>query len=244
MNYLAALTLFASLALGQASVTFEVASIKPTEPGPKSVTATAGSLVMRGQRQIDLIMWAYRVQDYQVSGPADLREMRFDVAAKASGPATESEMRVMMQALLADRFKLVFHRKTEEKPVYILTVAKGGHKLKEVATEGSPSFRTGKLSLTGSGARISQMTDFLSGDALNAPVIDRTGLTGLYDYAVDINAFVTEQMMRASQNGPPIEAPGIVARALQEQLGLKLDAGKAPVETLVIDHVEKVPTEN
>lgn len=240
---IAALPLFASLVFGQASQTFEVASIKPTEPGPKSVDVTPGSLVMRGQRLYDLILWAYRLPDFLLSGPPELKDVRFDVSARPAGAATEPQMRVMMQGLLADRFKLAFHRKTEEKSVYFLTVAKGGHRLKEVATAGSPSFRTGKLTLIGQGASLAQMTDFLALQ-LEAPIVDRTGLTGLYDYAVDINAFVTEQMVRASQNGPPIEAPGIVARALQEQLGLKLDSGKAPVEIFVVDHVEKAPSDN
>src|SRR5262249_9231900 len=149
----------------------------------------------------------------------------------------------MLQRLLAERFKFEFHRDKKEMPALILTVGKNGHKLKPVEAEGSPSFTTGKLNLTGKGATIAQLTSFLS-KQLRSPVIDQTGLTGRFNYFLDINAYITEEMRRTNSNGPPVEAPSIIADAVQSQLGLKVEAKKAPVEMLVIDKLERTPTEN
>jgi len=187
------------------------------------------------------IRWAYNVLDVQVSGPDWLNSTRFDILAKAGGPAKEPEMQRMMQTLLADRFKLELHRQTKEVNAMVLIVAKGGHKLKEVEQEGSPSFSTGKLNLTGKGATVAQLISFLSRE-IRLPIIDQTGLTGRYDYFMDINAYITDEMR--NQAGPPVEAPSIIANALQGQLGLKVEAKKMPLEVVVIDKMEKTPTDN
>jgi uncharacterized protein (TIGR03435 family) len=85
------------------------------------------------------------------------------------------------------------------------------------------------------------MTEFITRE-IGVLVVDNTGLMGLYNYKVDINAFVTEEMRRAG--GPPIEAPAIVAQAIREQLGFRVDSAKAPIEVIVVDSMEKAPTEN
>ena len=150
----------------------------------------------------------------------------------------------MLQTLLAERFKLSVHRETRQMPVLILTVAKGGPKLKENPVEGSPSFRTGRLNLTGDGATIAEMTAFLSRQ-LRAPILDQTGLKAKYNYFLDINAFLTEEMRQTiPREGLPLETPVFVSKAMQEQLGLKLDSSKAPIEVLVVDSVEKRPSDN
>jgi uncharacterized protein (TIGR03435 family) len=87
------------------------------------------------------------------------------------------------------------------------------------------------------------LADFL-GRELRIPVLDRTGLAGRYDYFLDINSYITDEIRQAGRNGPPIEAPGIISSALQEQLGLRLDSSKAPISMLVVDSIEKEPTEN
>jgi uncharacterized protein (TIGR03435 family) len=101
------------------------------------------------------------------------------------------------------------------------------------------------MNLTGQGATIGQLTEFLSQELRN-PIIDQTGLTGRFNYFLDINAYVTEEMKKSGGpgGGPPPEADTIVAQAIQAQLGLKLDSKKAPVEMFVIDHVTRTPTEN
>jgi len=206
--------------------------------GPASVT-------MRNQRALSFIAWAYGVQDFQVTGPDWLDEKRFDIFAKSAGPATDAELRAMMQKLLADRFQLAVHREKKEKTTYVLTVGKAGHKLEATETEGSPSFQTGNLNLTGRGATIAQMIEFLSKE-LREPVVDQTGLTGRFNYFLNIEPYFTEESRKASQgtNGPPPDGAAIIATAMQAQLGLKMDSKKAMVEMIVVDHIEKTPVEN
>jgi uncharacterized protein (TIGR03435 family) len=236
------LLVFTSLALAaDAPPAFDVASIRPSEGGRENVEVLPGSLTMRNMRLSAAIRWAYNVLDVQVSGPDWLTSTRFDIVAKAGTPAKEAEMRTMMQKLLADRFKMELHRQTKEVSALVLTVGKNGHKLKEVEEEGKPSFQTGRLNLTGKGATVAQLIVFLSGQ-LRQPIIDQTGLAGRYDYFMDINAYITEEMR--SQPGPPAEAPSIIAQALQSQLGLKVDPKKTPLEVLIIDKIEKTPTDN
>ena len=227
-----------------AGAAFEIASVKAGTPGPERIEVGPGSVTMRNVRMPGCIRWAYAVREDQVSGPAWMNDVWFEITGKSAGPATPEELRQMMQTLLAERFKFTFHRQTKEMQSLVMTVAKGGHKMKAVDAEGTPSFKTGKMNLTGTGATLSQMTDFLAHE-LRYPVIDQTGLTGRFDYFLDIGSYVTEEMMKNNSNGgPPPDAPTIVAQAMQAQLGLKLDAKKAPVEMLIVDTLEKTPTEN
>jgi uncharacterized protein (TIGR03435 family) len=248
MRFIAGLFLCASLvATAQPAdrPAFEVASIKPGEPGKEVIEQAPGSVSMRHARLSAVIRWAYDVQDYQISGPPWLNDAWFEVWAKAGTPAKEAELRKMLQTLLEDRFKLAVHRQSKEIAALILTVGKNGHKLQAVETEGSPSFKTGKMNLTGQGATLGQMTEFLSRE-LRFPILDQTGLSGRFNYTLDIASYVTEEMRKSGgpDGGPPPDAPSIVAQAIQAQLGLKLDSKKAPIEMLVIDRVEKTPTEN
>jgi len=230
--------------------TFEVASVRTSPPGqdgrdwgPPSTEVAPGNLVMRNTSLADAIRWAYDVQRYQIIGPAWLDDLRFDILAKAGSPTPSAELRLMLQSLLGERLKMAVHRENREMSVLILTVGKNGHKLKETTVEGSPSFRTEALKLVGQGASIGQMTEFLSRE-LRTPFLDQTGLKGKYDYTLDISAFITDELRQAARNGPPMEAPIIVGTALREQLGLKLDSSKASIPVVVIDRIEKQPTEN
>jgi uncharacterized protein (TIGR03435 family) len=242
LRYAAAIiTLVSAGFAADATTGFDVASIRPSEGGRETVDTVPGSVTMRNMRLTGAIRWAYNVLDVQVSGPDWLNSTRFDIVAKAGTPVKEPELKQMMQKLLADRFKLELHRQTKEVNAMVLTVAKGGHKLKEVQEEGSPSFSTGRLNLTGKGATMAQLIGFLSRE-IRQPIVDETGLTGRYDYFLDINAYITEEMR--AQQGPPVEAPSIVANALQGQLGLKVEARKTPLEMLIVDKMEKAPTEN
>lgn len=245
MRSLALIAFAAVTAFAQTSATtFEVATVRAYEQGsPRGTDITPGNINMRGVRLIECISFAYGVQEIQVAGPSWLGDLRFDISAKAATPATNGEMRPMMQALLAERFKLAVHRETREMSALIMTVGKNGHKLTVNDTPGSPSFSDGRLNLTGNGATLKQMTDFISRQ-LKVAISDQTGLTGRYNYHLDIASFVTEEMMRNANGGIPIEAPAIVAKAMQEQLGFKVDSGKVPMEVIVIESVEKAPTEN
>ena len=224
---------------------FDVASIKASRPGRESIEPLPGSLTMRNMRLTACIAWAYHVEEFQISGPGWMNDARFDVLAKSATAAPEAELREMLQKLLADRFQMTLHRQTREMPALVLTVAKGGHKLEAVAGDGPSSFKTGKMNLTGQGATMSQLTSFLSHE-IRIPVIDQTGLTGRFNYFLDINAYVTEEIRKSGgpDGGAPPEAASIVAQAMQAQLGLRLESKKAPVEMLVIEHIERTPTEN
>jgi uncharacterized protein (TIGR03435 family) len=225
--------------------TFDVASIRAGQQGRESIEVVPGSVTLRNARLTACIRWAYNLPEFQISGPDWMNEVWFDINAKAAGPAKEAELRLMLQNLLADRFKLTLHRQTKEVSAMVLTVGKGGHKLKPVETEEPPSFKTGKLNLTGKGATMDQLVQFISRELRN-PVVDQTGLTGRFDYFLDIAPYFTEEMLRAGGpgGGPPPDAAGIVAQAIQAQLGLKVESKKVPVEMLVIDRIEKAPTEN
>jgi uncharacterized protein (TIGR03435 family) len=220
---------------------FDVASIRPSQSGSRAAEITPGNLIFRNTPLLEIVAFAYGVQNVQVSGPSWLSDARFEIIAKAANPASRDEMRPMLQKLLAERFKLTVRGATKELSALVMTLGKNGHKLQENSVEGSPSFTTGRLTLTGNGATLAQMTEFISRE-IGVLVVDKTGLTGRYNYKVDINAFVTDEMRRAG--GPPIEAPFIISQALREQLGFAVESSKVPVDIVVIDRIEKEPTEN
>jgi uncharacterized protein (TIGR03435 family) len=224
---------------------FEVASIRAGEPGQESVETGPASLTLRHFRLIACIRWAYRVQDFQITGPGWMNDVWFDIFAKSPGEVSVAQLREMLQKLLAERFHLAVHRDTKEMTTLVLTVGKGGHKLEPTETEGSPSFQTGNITATGRGATLEPLIELLTKE-LRTPVIDQTGLKGRFNYFVDLNPYFTEESRKASQgiNGPPPDANAIIAVAFQKELGLKVEPKKAPVEMIVVDSVEKTPSEN
>jgi len=239
------LTAIATFAQSATPPAFEVASIRAGQPGRESIETGPASLTMRYCRLNSVIRWAYGVQDAQVSGPDSLGNTWFEIFAKSANEAPVAQLREMLRTLLAERFKLTIHRDSKEMTALILTVSKGGHKLQPVDTEGSPSLESGKLSLTGRGATIVQMCDFIAKE-LHDPVIDQTGLTGRYNYFLDIQPYFTEESQKAAAgvNGPPPDAHAIIAAAMQKELGIKVESKKVPVEVIVVEHVEKTPIEN
>jgi len=243
MRAVCTLFLGAAAALSQPATppAFEVASVRSSQSNGTAIEVGPASLSIRDLSLAGCIRWAYGVQDFQITAPGWINEASFDIFAKSPAPVKEAQLRQMLQNLLAERFKMTVHRETREMPTMILTIAKTGHKLQPVESEGSPSFQTGHMSLTGKGATIAQLTEFISRE-LHYPMVDQTGLEGRFNYTLDIAAYVTEEMRKSP--GPPPEAPVIVAEALQAQLGLKVTEKKAPVEVIVVDHVEKVPVEN
>jgi uncharacterized protein (TIGR03435 family) len=195
---------------------------------------------------------AFDLRDNQISsGPKWLDSESYDIEAKSgdrvvvpSGSAGGALLRIMLRSLLVERFGLVFHREAKEEPVYLLVVAKGGSKLKPTeAREGAPQgLRLGKGRLTGLAASIPMLASNLS-QQLGRPVIDKTGLQGVYDFVLD---YAPDPGAPASTSDEPhvtdLSLPSIFT-TLQETLGLKLESAKATVEILVIDHAER-PSEN
>lgn len=244
--------LAACLAVAQTKTpAFDVASIRPSSPqlrdrvgGKEGITADPGTLMMSNVTLASSIRWAYGVQSFQVTGgPSWLNGERFDISAKASTPASESELRQMLQTLLAERFKVALHRESKQHAVYILSQAKNGTKCKESAGTGDVLIQPAQ---NGRGivrqAPVARMVELLS-QALQAPVIDETGLKGRYDCDIDVSPYAPQ---RAPEGQPqqPIDIVGLIQTGLQEQFGLKLESKKTVVEILVIDHAERTPTEN
>ncbi len=252
---------------------FEVASIKLNRSGDRRIMirpAQGGRFTATNIPMQFFINQAYSIKDFQLSGaPAWLMSERYDIEAKAEGNPSTSEMLPMIQALLEDRLKLKVHRETKEQQVYVLLVAKAG-RLHEAEGECAPRPSTpppppepGKMPtapcggffmfpgrLSGQKVGIAQLIDPLS-RFTGRVVLDKTNLTGKYDINLD---YTPEQgQFQAPPGGAP--PPGLpplpptdpngpsLFTALQEQLGLKLESQKGPVEMLVIDHVER-PSEN
>ena len=238
------LTSVAALAQPAPSPAFEVASIRSVQPGNESIETGPASLTMRYVHLTACVRWAYGVQDVQVSGPPWLGDVWFDIFAKSANAVSVAELRAMLRTLLAERFKLAVHRDSKEMTALVLTVGKDGHELKAVDTEGSPRFEAGNEKVKGKGATVAQLADFIARE-LRVPVVDRTGLAGRYDYVLDIAPYFSEESRKAmGPNSPPPDANAIVAVAMQKELGIKVEAKKVPVEIVVVDRVEKTPTEN
>jgi uncharacterized protein (TIGR03435 family) len=231
---------------------FEVASIK-LHQGMLIMSGleTSGARVTVNASTVsDLIVLAYNVKDYQLAGVADwMRSDRYDVIATSPGESTPKidQIRQMLQTLLSDRFRLSVHRETKEMAVYALVVGKNGPRLKEdAAGPGVMKFnRKGRdVELEAIGATIESLINQLPRmPGVDRAVLDRTGLTGKYDFRLTLTDF--QLSVNAQPQGiPAADSEGAsVFTALQEQLGLKLESQKAPVEILTVDRVER-PSEN
>lgn len=252
---------------------FEVATIKmaPTPDGRGySVSSRGGPgtqdpslFTCHNWSASDLVSRAFDLARYELSAPDWMESARFDMSAKIPEGTTKEQFRLMIQNFLAERFKLTYHREKKEVSAYSLVVAKNGPKFKESvpipppedsdrpAAKPSPMKRgeDGYPVLpAGRDSTMAIMNGYASqrfGDAtmehlamhlgfqLHAPVADATGLKGKYDFSL---RWITDRM--------PEDAGPNLFRAVQEQLGLKLEPKKTPIDVLVVDHFEKTPTEN
>jgi uncharacterized protein (TIGR03435 family) len=217
---------------------FEVASVKPAHGGLVSVQADPGRLTINDESLEVLIRLAYGLREYEYSGPPWLHTARYDIVATTASPQPRAVVLQMLQHLLADRFKLTFHRETRTLPVYALVVGKSGPKLKP-ADESLPvpfelysnfhmePIPDGTVALRGYGS-LGQLCDFLSRE-VERPVVDRTGITGNFDF----------RLLCAVEGFPGYDTSPSVFSALQTQMGLKLEADTSPIERTVIDRVEQ-----
>lgn len=220
---------------------FAVASIHPSAGEVKfehdgNTEATPGTLRMQDVSVETCIKWAYGVQESQIAGPAWIDSDKFDITAKADGPATDDEMKRMMQALLADRFKLRFHHQEKELKAFVLTIAKGGAKVTPAAAPDAKPYR--QNSANGSVVKsmtIQQFGDFIS-QPLHMPVVDQTGLTGKYDFVLDFTSYLPDAH-NMDVNRP--DSTSILMAALEGELGIKMETRKTQVDVMIIDHVEK-----
>jgi bla regulator protein BlaR1 len=261
---------------------FEVVSIKPSQEGGglfRIGLQPSGRFVANNISVQFLMELAYGLKDAQISGaPRWVESEHFAIEAKPedgfmdqklSRDERSRQISLMMQSLLADRFKLAMHHETKEMPVYALVVAKSGSKLKEappappdgdMPPPGPPTgqmrrggIRIGRGELTASAIPLDRLEDVLSRITAR-PVLNRTGLQGVYDFTLKWTPAEGEGPMMGGPGGPgglmPPDAPPppdangpALFTAIEEQLGLKLESQKAPMDTVVIDHVER-PSEN
>jgi len=246
----------------QAALKFDVASIKPSDPdsrGFRLERIPGNGLRTTGTSLSALIQWAYDIGDFQLSGaPSWIRNARYDILArpeKPEGPddltdapeplkkSLYEQLRERTRSLLAERFGLVARRETGERSVLVLAIARNGHKLQTPARDSGISRDLGVIS--SEGATIEMLARVL-GMVLRNPVLDKTGLEGRYKFKLEW----TEEPGAGKEKGiatvpdanPPEAGPSIYS-AIQQQLGLKLETQKAPVDVIVIDRVEK-PSEN
>lgn len=219
----------------QKALRFEVASIKrhKAEPGPgtSSMTVTGGRMTCSNVSLRKLIVNGFGVKDYQVSGPDWMGTESYDIVATLPAESRGDQLLPMVQNLLADRFHLQYHRETKEMPVYAVVVAKGGIKMTPVEFgRGSTSSSSGHMDATR--IPIQKLAEFLA-QRLDRPVLDMTDVKGFFDFKLD---WAPDE--KNTDNLPDLMT------AVQQQLGLKLEARRAPVEILVVDGAEKTPTEN
>lgn len=238
---------------------FEVASVRVSQIGRaggegsrrENIQVSPDTLTMRNASMRSCIRWAYHVMDYQVTGPDWLGFERYDIVAKAAAVTTEDQLRAMLQTLLAERFKLALHRQNKELPAYVVLIGKNGPKFHEAQTEGEMSIQPNQSRMTVAIQRapLSQLVDMLS-NVLRAPVLDQTGLKGRYDITIDIAKYIGDFGQRRDGGaeghalGAPMDPLSIISTGLQEELGLKLESRKTPIDLLIVDHAEKVPVEN
>jgi uncharacterized protein (TIGR03435 family) len=240
-----------------ASPAFEVATIKPSKPDERNEVFLLGRRRFKAANAnlSDLITFAYGVHPKQVIGaPAWAETDKFDIEAEPDGEGVPSidQWRIMLQKLLGERCKLSSHHDRKEMPVYILSVSRTGAKL-------TPSLGN-DIGLPGLGFRgrvggdvavfnatIGDFVNFMTRNVkLDRPMIDRTGITGRYDFTLDWTPDDSQFGGTGGKLTPPTESPSTLPSlytAMQEQLGLRLEATKAAADVLVIDRVEK-PSEN
>ena len=240
------------VAVGQASSTapaFDVATVKPSQRlvGPdynNQLSYSPTGIIARNVTLKRLLAEAYQLQLNQVLGPSWLDKNEYDIDAKAAGPGTKEQMALMLRSLVADRFKLTRHSEVRDLRVYELLIGKSGPKIHPVSDGENPTVPAGfhfhgdlrrfadllavQLSIPAS----DNPAEPARASPSPIPVLDKTGLSGIFDFSVDIHPELGTDMFASWQ------------RALEDQLGLRIESRKGNVSVLVVDEAAKVPTEN
>lgn len=229
---------------------FEVASIKRNQNPPSGARAISlsaglshGRLTFEAVTLRDLIQQAYDLQRDQITGcPNWCDSERFDLIAKAEDPnVAKEQVMPMLQALLADRFQLTLHRETKERPGFALVLSKGGSKLKAAGAGESMGFSTAGNVRTFRAMPIAGLVSYVAGTA-KQPVIDKTGLTGSFDFTIDLTP--AGNLSPAPEARPDqIDVFSRLREALEDQLGLKLEPQRIAVDNVLIERAER-PSEN
>jgi uncharacterized protein (TIGR03435 family) len=239
--------LLSSITFGQATTsapTFEVASVKVNTSGESATSENFenGRLPLLNIPMKVIVARAYQVTNDRIAGPDWLDFDRFDIIAKSAPDTTGDTMWLMRQNLLADRFHLTIHHEQTAVPVYALVAAKTGPKFKEASAD-SPEKVTcsrpdSQVTCRNQKTTMAQLAQnlprWVSRNFFDLPVLDRTELHGVYDFSLTWSL----------TNRPDDPADVSLFDAIEDQLGLKLERQKVPVDRIVIDHLERVPTEN
>jgi uncharacterized protein (TIGR03435 family) len=240
-NVIALLAVGGGLSQAQdARPAYEVASIKlNTSPSNgSSINGDRAQVIFTNVPLRRLIQQAYSVQAFQVNGPGWLDDVRFDIAAKYPPNLKNQDRPLMLQTLLADQLNLTVHHETKDVSGYAMAVAKGGFKLKPVEPHGSSTQRNGAAVHTVTLKAIS-MEAFAENLSrwLSQIVIDKTGIGGVYDFQF---RYKDDNQAQADDAE---DAPSLFI-AVQETMGVRLQSEKVPVDMIVVDHVERAPSEN
>jgi uncharacterized protein (TIGR03435 family) len=235
------------LAAAQARPAFDVASIKQSNvKGQGQMRYNPAGVDFSNVPLPWIIGEAYSIPYSRISSPdahnRDVLQSRttFDVSAKAANEVSKEQIKIMLQTLLADRFKLALHYEAKNDSVYKMVVAKGGPKLQESKEKGEPSFTVGLMGFVSRNMDMPRFAGLLSMYE-DRPVLDATELNGNYDFTLSV-----PEQIQATAEGKRSFIEWLTSSLfgdLQRQLGLQLVSDKASVEYLVVDHVE-MPSEN
>ncbi len=252
LSILISFALSSSVAVGQVSTTaaaFDVASVKPSQHlvGPdynNQLSYSPTGIIARNVTLKRLVAEAYQLQLNQVLGPSWLDKNEYDIEARSAGVCTREQHALMLRSLVAERFKLTQHSEMREMRVYELVIGKSGAKIRPIGDGENPTARAG-FHFHGD---LRQFADLLTVQlSIPAPVnpaeparasaspillLDKTGLPGIFDFSVDIHPELGTDMFTSWQ------------RALEDQLGLRIESRKGNVTVLVVDAAERIPTEN
>jgi len=225
-----------------AQTSFDVATIRPSSAQVKyerngETKFAYGTLTMHDVTVSTCIQLAYGIPLSLISGPSPIRNIHYDIIAKAEPNTSTDQMQLMLRGLLHERFHLAFHMEKKELRVYSIVVSKGGIKMHPAAPGGESHHQNSAKSMVGYSMTMQELAAYLS-DPLGAPLTDKTGLPGRYDFTIDFTPYV--------DMGPTDVRPDPVAvlkAALKGELGLEIEQGKDTVEIIVVDHIDP-PTPN
>jgi uncharacterized protein (TIGR03435 family) len=255
-NWLALLAISASLASGQpaaVSPAFDAASVKIHAAGAAEeggngpwIQTSPGSVTMRNAKLLWCLGWAYDVKDWLISGPEWTNSERYDIVAKAERAVSVAQLKLMLRALLVERFKLLLHHETKEFPVGVLVLGKNGSKNLSPAAVTSPpdgprpvGGKQGPSALLYKSVSMSDFAERLGGPppiGVGERVVDGTGIAGAFDITLKVNS---ESFM-----GSRDEFADFLKAAIEQQFGLKIVQRRMPLDTLVIDQGNRIPVEN
>jgi uncharacterized protein (TIGR03435 family) len=229
-----------------ADPSFSAASIKLNRSGNNGrQSMTRGRISFNSVSIKECIMAAYDLRNYQVAGPPSLSLDRFDIAAAAEGPASSAELRAMLKTLLADRFKLRVHVETRELAAYRLITTKNGPKLARAVTDQPGSYALDGGSVVFHAMSMSAFADYLSRRGpIDRPVIDGTGIDGVFDFRLKLFEVRPDMPLNELKRAYyEWDQGSSIFTDLQEQLGMKLQPEKVPLNVMIVDSVAK-PSEN